>query len=259
MSALLAIWLSVTSLPTAAAAPEDRWAEAQGAAARQDYAGATDAYLALLQEGVVDSDVYYNLGNVLYRQQAWAGAILAWRRAARLDPRDPDVEANLVFARRKLRDATDPPREAPWFAPWQEFLSPGEGQWLGMAIAGIGLAGLAIRRRWPAAAAPAAVAAAAGLICWIGGAADAQAPPGAVVLAAEARLTSDLSGGVDLFTLHAGAEVRRLDQAGDRALVGLPDGRRGWMDAAGLAAADPFAPFPADALPPRVTPAPPPR
>lgn len=233
-------------------APETLWTGAEQAALKQDFTTAAAQYRQIIGQGVVDADVYYNLGNMLYRQQQWAGAILAWRRAARLDPRDPDVEANLVFARRKVKEALTPEREAPWFAPWQGFLSPGEGQWLGMGLAGLGLTVLGLRRRGSAtapaaegAAGLAAAAVAAGLLCWGGGWQAAHAEPGGVVLAQETRLTSDLSGGVELFTLHAGAEVRWLDEAGDRVLIGLPDGRKGWMAAQDVGRIDPFAPFPA--------------
>ena len=46
--------------------------------------------------------------------------------------------------------------------------------------------------------------------------------PVAVVLAPEVTATSDLGGGVDLFTLHAGAEVQTDDRAAERTLVVLP-------------------------------------
>ncbi|MBM4369096.1 MAG: tetratricopeptide repeat protein, partial [Deltaproteobacteria bacterium] len=84
-----------------------------------DFAAAGDAYTEAIASGAVSADLFYNLGNVRYRQDRVAEAILAWRRAAVLAPRDPDVAANLEFARRRVVDdlvAADP---CPPWAPWQ--------------------------------------------------------------------------------------------------------------------------------------------
>ncbi|MFN7144015.1 MAG: hypothetical protein ACK4YP_09580, partial [Myxococcota bacterium] len=73
---------------------------------------------------------------------------------------------------------------------------------------------------------------------------EAFAPPVAVVLAPEAVATSDLGGGVELFTLHAGAEVQTVETAAGRVLVALPDGRRGWLASSALGLVEPSRPPP---------------
>lgn len=210
-----------------------------------DLAGAEAAYRQALVAGGVDEDVYFNLGNVLYRQEKVPLAVLAWRRGLALAPRDPDIEANLDFARRGLIDHVDPVEPTPWFAPWQAALTPGEGQWLGAALAGLGLLAIGLRRRLPAAplVGGGIVATVVGLV--IGGAAlaDAAMPPAAVVLVKEVTARSDLGGGVDLFTLHAGAEVVTADRAAGHLLIALPDGRKGWVDEADVGLVEPGAPL----------------
>lgn len=236
--ALLAV---VALVGVARAEASAHLADANAALAAGDFAGAERGYRALLEEGATSGDVWYNLGNVLYRQERTAEAVLAWRNASARLPRDPDIDANLDFVRRELRDGLVAPDPRPWFAPWQAALTPDEGIWLGALLAGLGLVATAGRRsrpHWPLA--PVGIAlAAVGTLVAAGGLAEAGAPPVAVVLVAEAVATSDLGGGVDLFTLHAGAEVQAAERAAGRVLVVLPDGRRGWLPEASVGLVDP--------------------
>lgn len=211
-----------------------------------DLAGAEAKYRAALQAGGIDADVYYNLGNVLYRQDHVAPAVLAWRRAGALAPRDPDVDANLDFARRKLTDHLEVTADAPVFAPWQAELTPDEGEWLAGACVGVGLLALGLRRRLHGVPMVplGAVAVLGGLLLGAGAVAADGLPPGAVVLADSVTARSDLGGGVDLFTLHAGAEVRAVERSSGQALVALPDGRKGWVAEGDLGWIDPWAAFP---------------
>lgn len=64
-----------------------------------NYEDAQRIYEQLIAQGVEDSAVYYNLGNTYYRQGDLGRAILNFQRAAQLNPRDPDIRANLELAR----------------------------------------------------------------------------------------------------------------------------------------------------------------
>lgn len=206
------------------------------ALAAGDLDGADAAIRGTLDAGAYTSDVYYNLGNLRYRQDRLPEAVLAWRCAAALAPRDPDVRANLDIARRKLPDHFDVEPVTPAWAPWQRALTPAEGEWVGAALAGGAL--LALGLGGARARVPAGLGLTLGAwVCAGALAADAALPVG--VLQAPATATSDLGGGSTLFTLSAGAEVQLVDQGGGQLLVALPDGRRGWVTAAGVALADP--------------------
>jgi tetratricopeptide (TPR) repeat protein len=63
------------------------------------YQEAAQVYEQLLSQGVVNSSLYYNLGNTYLVQGDHGRAILNYQRAMRLDPRDPDIKANLAIAR----------------------------------------------------------------------------------------------------------------------------------------------------------------
>lgn len=232
------------------AGPSEIWTRASEAAAQGDYNAASGHYRELLQQGVVHENVYYNLGNSLYRQNRLGEAVLAWRRASVLAPRDPDIQANLAFARRKLRDDLSPRDNSPWFAPWQAFLSVGEGCYLGAGLVGIGLVILGLRRRIPGTPEAAAVLLGAlGGLVWIGAVYQEHRGAAGVVLAEEVSVSSELSGGVELFRLHVGAEVELGERVGGYCLVLLPDGRKGWVLEEKLGSVDPGAPFPAGANP----------
>ncbi len=230
------------------ASPAESWTQAAEAAARGDYGAAATQYRELLQQNVIHEDIYYNLGNSLYRQNQLGEAVLAWRRAAVLAPRDPDIQANLAFARRKLRDDLAPVDNSPWFAPWQSFLSVGEGCYLGAALMGAGLVILGLRRRLPGSPeAPAALLFALGTLVWGGALLQDRRSDAGVVLAEEVSVSSELSGGVELFRLHLGAEVELGERVGGYCLIRLPDGRKGWVLEDKLGSVDPRAPFPAGA------------
>lgn len=56
-------------------------------------------YEQLVSGGVSDSVIFYNLGNTYYRLGNLGRAILNYQRAAQLDPRDEDIQSNLILAR----------------------------------------------------------------------------------------------------------------------------------------------------------------
>jgi tetratricopeptide (TPR) repeat protein len=61
----------------------------------------TDAaaiYGKLIDQGYESRELYFNLGNAYFKSGKIGQAILNYRRAWRLAPRDPDIQANLRFA-----------------------------------------------------------------------------------------------------------------------------------------------------------------
>lgn len=70
------------------------------------FADAAAVYEQVLADGYESGALYYNLGNAYFRAGDSGRAILNYERARRLVPRDPDVHANLGFAR-PAGDATD--------------------------------------------------------------------------------------------------------------------------------------------------------
>ena len=65
---------------------------------------AAQNYQMLIDAGIDDGAVYYNLGNAYFKLGDLGRAILNYKRAERLLPRDQDVDANLQLARAQTRD-----------------------------------------------------------------------------------------------------------------------------------------------------------
>ncbi|MFH1470062.1 MAG: hypothetical protein ABIO70_37100 [Pseudomonadota bacterium] len=241
------------ALPLVAAddfpSPEARFHEGAAAYREGDYPAAEAAWRGVLAGGAVDGHVLYDLGAALYRQGENGAAILAWRRAELLIPRDPDVRANLELARGRVRDAVTPQSAIPALLFWQHSLSLQESATLGSLLAGLALgiwAWLRWRRRAHGGSASgygalgpfAILAGVLGALLLASTALTARArdaSPAAVILAPEVAARSAVGAdGVELFVLHEGAEVRALERDLEHVLVGLPDGRRGWLPAAAV-------------------------
>lgn len=76
------------------------------------YAEAISAYQQLVQESQVSAALYFNLGNAYFKNGQPGHAISFFLLAQRLAPRDPDVAANLRFARETVAGAQF--RSSPW-------------------------------------------------------------------------------------------------------------------------------------------------
>ncbi len=64
-----------------------------------NFNAAIQTYQKLLEQGVKDATVYYNLGNAYFKAKQLGKAILYYRKAQELAPRDKDIKTNLNFSR----------------------------------------------------------------------------------------------------------------------------------------------------------------
>ncbi len=73
--------------------------------------GAYDAaeidYLKIIANGVHSAELYYNLGNVYYKQNKIAPSIYYYEKALLLKPNNPTIKSNLAFAQNMTIDAID--------------------------------------------------------------------------------------------------------------------------------------------------------
>jgi tetratricopeptide (TPR) repeat protein len=68
------------------------------------FEGAVKLYEQLLESGFINGQIYYNLGNAYYRLGMPGKAIIYYRRAERLLPRDADIKANINLLKRDFAD-----------------------------------------------------------------------------------------------------------------------------------------------------------
>jgi hypothetical protein len=80
------------------------FAEGNALYEKGDFQGAIERYSQLVDAGVADKDLDYNLANSYYKTGDFGRAVLFYERARRLSPRDPDVRENLALVRAQLRD-----------------------------------------------------------------------------------------------------------------------------------------------------------
>ncbi len=77
---------------------------ANEAYADENYEKAINAYQGILEEGLVSSELYYNLGNAYFKKQDLANAIYHYEKALQINPGDSDVIENLNIAKTQTID-----------------------------------------------------------------------------------------------------------------------------------------------------------
>ena len=202
------------------------------------YQDAINGYEQLIKSGHENGHIYYNLGNVYFRQKQLGTAILNYERARLLIPRNADLNFNLRHARDQIQDAIP---ESQGFIRmaffWLDSLSLYELFW-GFAIVnvmfwGILLVRISIRMEWTY------YLFLITLIFWlIGGFSfglkwyQAETDDRAVILEQEVNiLAGPDNNDTVLFKLHEGTIVHYERSEDGWSLIRLQDNKRGWLKA----------------------------
>jgi len=197
------------------------------------FAEAAVAYETMLANGQASPALYFNLGNAFFKADRMGHAIAAYRQAGQLSPRDPDLRANLQFARNQVQGPTLRPSR---WERWLGTLNLNEWTWLSAGALWLTFALLTVRQLRPALAKPLKTwAFAAGattvllMVCLALAFAGSSKSKTAIVTALEAAVRSGpLDESPNAFTARDGAELRVLDEKGD--WLEVTDGaRRGWV------------------------------
>ena len=198
------------------------------------YSEAADSYQALVQSAKVSPALYFNWGNALFKAGKIGQAISAYRRAQDLAPRDPDIRANLQFARNQVQAPTLLPDRI-W--RWLSKLSLTEWTWLAAASFWAWVFVLTTMQ-WRPALKPSLQTYAlwGGLLalfvcgCFAGSLYFHSFDPRAIVVVPEttARL-APLDESQPAFTLHDGAELQILDRKDQWLQVRVDARRSGWV------------------------------
>lgn len=112
-------------------AQDDQFHKAQAAYDDNRYAEAALLYEELLNEGIDNAEVHYNLANACFKDSDLPKAILHYRKAWYDRPRDPDIKANLHFA----LNATGAIEHTPGYTE-RVLLSLSHDEWILTATAG---------------------------------------------------------------------------------------------------------------------------
>ena len=82
----------------------DLFNEANELYSKKDYQKSAELYEYLIENGYVDSQTFYNLGNSYYRLNKIGQAIWAYKNAIKFSPRDKDIAHNLKIAEAQMAD-----------------------------------------------------------------------------------------------------------------------------------------------------------
>jgi len=200
-------------------------------------------FQAIIDGGVRNGYLEYNLGNACLQAGRLGEAILHYRRAEREIPSDEHLRDNLAAARRRCLTMIQTPRSSViwrsvFFWHYATSLSSRYRFAAASYIATWSLIGLRVvlmRRGLVAAAGiSAALALGAGGSALVQSAREWSSPPGVIISADVPAHTGPGTGYERQFaqSLQPGVEFVRMEQRGEWWRIGLSDGRGAWIPAA---------------------------
>jgi len=204
------------------------------------YRDAIQLYRSMLEDGRDSAAVRFNLGNAYFKNGELGWAVFHYRAAADLAPRDPDISANLRFARDRVT-ASASVTEPAWSRPARYFtlnelaLFSAAGFWAFLLLLGLARLRPALRPglRTSISTAGALFAASAVLLAvsyWV------RTRP--VAIATQRQLAvhlGPLSESQTAFTVPDGTELRIQNRREDWLQVADRSGRTGWVEAGRVA------------------------
>jgi len=217
------------------------WNRGNDAYQTGNYAAARTAYEEIDRQGVVSSDLYYNLGVAHFRLGDLGRATWNFERARELDPDDDDASFNLKQVRKLLALSSHDKIEGGDVAPlWIRVVtqvSPSMEAWVFVALYLLAFALLFLRLRaspgsrmgYTAGFAVTGLLALLAGVLLFGRVSLDQIPFGIVL-----PKSVDCKDGADSnyrtsFTLHAGLRVRIVDQDTQWVRIRLHNGLEGWV------------------------------
>ena len=195
---------------------------------------AVAAYEELAKAGQVSAALYFNLGNAYFKSGQIGRAIAAYREAQQIAPRDPDLRANLQFARNQTPGPTLSPSR---WQRWLVRLTLNEWTLLAAGALWLWLFTLAVIR-WRPGLRPVlrsyafclAVLGALLCVCVVAALRETRFARTAIIITPEATARyGPLAESPAAFTVHDGAELRVLDQKDEWLQVTAGPRRSGWL------------------------------
>jgi tetratricopeptide (TPR) repeat protein len=241
---LVALAMAATAIAATSDGPSALFIRANGLYGEEHYAEAAATYEQILAGGVESGAVQFNLGNAYLKTGDVGHAVLAYERARRHIPGDPDLAANLGFARELAHDVIPPTLGTTLAFPFAERATTNTLATVTMAAwwtLWLALAGAALL---PAAASVCrAIALASGFVATVAGSSGAyrlwtlERPTLAVVVARDdvTVRSEPTPNATALFVAKPGTvlEVDRTREGSSS--VTSRDGRRGWVESPALA------------------------
>ncbi|MBI1852974.1 MAG: tetratricopeptide repeat protein [Planctomycetes bacterium] len=222
------------------AEPGELFAKGVAAYGEKRYEDAAKSFEDVRGLGVESAELDYDLGSAYYRLGDVGRAIVAFRRAEKFAPRDPDLRENLAMALDRATERLPESGDLPWqkaFTAWRRSLSLGEEKALFVAAwtlaAAILLASLFVWRT-PLRRVGLLVGVMAVVlgVSYLTRLHDEKTRPIAVVLDPKVEVRTGPGEDYSVhFLLHAGAELRVEETQGEWSKVSVSADRKGWLRA----------------------------
>lgn len=231
-------WLAILFLVCAgkilAADTSAEFAAANKLYAEGKFAEAASAYDAILKTGAQSAALFFNAGNAEFKAGHHGKAIAAYRQAELLAPRDPELRANLAFARNQVQGATLRPNS---WQKWVSSLTLNEGAWLTAAFFWALFALLALRQLKPSLAPRLRTATrlaltltiCSGAILGLQAANHFNASVAVVTTANATARSGPFEDAQSVFTARDGVELKVLQRHDDWVQVANSAGKIGWL------------------------------
>jgi tetratricopeptide (TPR) repeat protein len=222
-------------------APVNFWFEkANSLYEHQSYDSAAYFCEQILSAGLSNSAVYYNLGNSYFRLKKVGLALLAYERAHRLSPNDPEIVANIKFATSAIIDRIPAPEQTFFetaLLRLHRLLSLNAQLWFLFFLL-LSLAILFAASMYASQNARLWIVYLSCLLLLITGAVGTSAGMKiynserveyAIVLSPSLDAKNEPNGAKVIFTVHEGTKFRVHKSVNDWSYVSLPTGLSGWV------------------------------
>jgi tetratricopeptide (TPR) repeat protein len=241
------IFIGIQSVFGQTAALRDSLAKGNQLYSSAKYASAVKTYEAVAAKGFESFELYYNLGNALYKSNNITYAILNYERALKLSPGNEDAKFNLEMAKKQVVDNIDLLPEPGFLRWWHELISSRPADvwgthsllsfFLFLLFFALFLFASTIRYKqvtfWLA-----IIALAYSLLTFSFGSGQRSKlihHNSGVITERSVRMKGSPSEtGTELFILHEGLSVQITDKLGDWIEIRLADGNKGWVKESAL-------------------------
>ncbi len=203
---------------------------------------AAKTYEGVIAKGYESFELYYNLGNALYKSNNITFAILNYERALKLSPKNEDAFFNLEMAKKQVVDNIDLLPEPGFIRWWHELINARPADTWGshslisffvfLLLIALFLFATTIRNKqltfWFA-----VIALTYSLLTFSFGSSQRSKLVNhysAVITERSVRMKGSPSEtGTELFILHEGLSVQITDKLGEWIEIRLADGNKGWV------------------------------
>ena len=207
------------------------------------YKEAAELYNAIIKNGVESGEVYFNLGNIYYKQDEIGKSILYYEKASRFLQGDESLEQNLKIVKLKIIDKIEPIPKLfleEWWDTAIRIFPIDIYAWVNLALFIFTLVFISMniifnRRIFRNLIWIFSIFFAINFVLFLGKIYESETLQHAIILNDKISVVSEPNlSGLEIFILHEGTKVRINRILDDWFEISLDDGKTGWLKANSL-------------------------